>query len=116
MYIGYYDIDKFNISNEEKKTLRSLLELLEKHEYKQDKLEDFTHEELSNIFKITKCSPELQIEIWGNLPEKLVKDSINLEIFEEILENKFGNYINEIDKKSLVKLLNSSRYPTRSNG
>ncbi len=116
MYIGYYNIDKFNISNEEKKTLENFIELIEEYECKQDKLKDLTHEELSNIFKITKSSPKLQIEIWGNLHDEVVKDSKNLEIFKEVLENKFGNYINGIDKKALVELLNSSRYRTRIDG
>lgn len=116
MYIGYYNIDKFNISNEEKKTLENFIELIEEYECKPDKLKDLTHEELSNIFKITKSSPKLQIEIWSNLHDEIVKDSKNLEIFKEVLENKFGNYINEIDKKALVELLNSSRYRTRIDG
>ena len=40
----------------------------------------------------------------------------NIEIFESVLDNKFGEYINGVDKRALVKILNGSRSPSRSNG
>lgn len=107
------DINYLNISNEDKKKLKDFLVLLNENEH--DKLVCFTHEELRNIFKIVKSDPKLQIKIWRNLPQELVYDSENIEIFEDVLENKFGEYIHGIDKKALVKLLNSSRSPIRSN-
>ena len=117
MFIEYYnDIDYFKASNEEKKKLKDFLELLDKYKYEKDKLGDFTHEELSHIFEIAKSNPRLQIEIWRNLPNDVVNNAENLEIFEDVLENKFGEYMHRIDKKTLVKLLNSSRQLTRTNG
>lgn len=115
MLMDYYNnIDYFEVSNEEKKKLKDFLELLNKHE--QDKLGDFTHEELSHIFEIAKSNPKLQIEIWRSLPNDVVNNDENLDIFEDVLENKFGEYIHGIDKKALVKLLSNSRQPTRTNG
>lgn len=117
MFMDYYnDIDHFKVPNEEKKKLKDFLELLNKYKYERDKLGDFTHEELSHIFEIAKSNPKLQIEIWRSLPNDVVNNAENLEIFEDVLENKFGEYIHGIDKKSLVKLLNNSRQPTRTNG
>lgn len=117
MFIEYYDdIDHSSASNEDKKILKNFLELLDKYKYERDKLVDVTHEELSHIFEIAKVNPKLQIEIWCRLPNYLANNAENLEIFEDVLENKFGEYIYGIDKKALVELLNSSRYSTRSNG
>lgn len=112
----YYDIEYSKVSDEDKKILKDFLELLDKYKYEPDKLVSFAHEELSHIFEIAKIDPRLQIEIWHTLPNDVVNNAQNLEIFEGVLENKFGEYIHGIDKKSLVELLNSSRYPTRSNG
>jgi len=116
MFIEYYDnIEHSNISNEDKNTLKEVLESLDKYRYEQNKLVSFTYKELSRIFEIAKFNPRLQIEIWRSLPQELVNNSENLEIFEDVLENKFGEYIQGIDKKALVELLNNSRQPTRSN-
>ena len=117
MFIKYYDDMEYSkVSDEDKKTLEDFLELLDKYRYEPDKLRSFTYEELSHIFEIAKINPRLQIEIWRGLPNDVVNNAQNLEIFEEVLENKFGEYINGIDKKALVELLNSSRHPTRING
>lgn len=117
MFIEYYnDIEYSKISDEDKKILKDFLELLDKYRYEPDKLRSFTYEELSHIFEICKSNPRLQIEIWQNLPNDVVNNAQNLEIFEGVLENKFGEYIHGIDKKALVELLNSSRHPTRING
>lgn len=117
MFKEYYsEIDHFNFPNGDKEKLKNSLELLDKYKYEQDKLVGFTHEELRNIFETAKFNPKLQIEIWCSLPQELVDNSENTEIFGDVLENKFGEYIRGIDKNSLVKLLNSSRYPSRSNG
>lgn len=115
MFIEYYDnIEYSKVSDEDKKILKDFLELIDKYKYEPDKLANFTHEELTQIFEIAKINPRLQIEIWRSLPNDVVNNAQNLEIFEGVLENKFGEYIHGIDKKSLVELLNSSRYPTRS--
>ncbi len=115
MFIEYYDdIEYSKVSDEDKKILKDFLELLDKYKYEPDKLVSFTHEELSHIFEIAKVNPRLQIEIWRNLPKDTVNNAENLGIFEDVLENKFGEYIDGIDKRTLVELLNSSRYPTRS--
>ena len=117
MFIKYYDDMEYSkVSDEDKKTLEDFLELLDKYRYEPDKLRSFTYEELSHIFEITKINPRLQSEIWRSLPSDVVNNAQNLEIFEQVLENKFGKYIHGIDKESLVELLNSSRYPTRSSG
>lgn len=116
MYMGHYyrDIDQSIASIEDKKTLKNFLERLEKQA--QHQLIGLTYKELSSIFEIAKFNPSLQIEIWRMLPEEVVNNVENLRIFESVLENKFGEYIHEIDKKSLVELLNRSRFRTRSNG
>ena len=115
--LGYYkyEIDLANISDEDKKILKNFLELLDKYKYEPDKLTGVTHEKLSHVFEIAKFNSKLQIEIWQSLPKSVVKNPENLEIFEYVLENKFGEYIKGIDKKELVKLLNNSE-TYRSNG
>lgn len=112
MFIEYYD--DIEGSNEDKKILKDFIELLNKYRYEPDKLKDFTYEELSHIFEITKSNPRLQVDIWRGLPDDVVNNVENLEVFEDVLENKFGEYINGIDKKALVELLNTSRYGNRS--
>ena len=95
MFRDYYDnIDQSNVSNEDKQTLKNFLDLLDNYKYEPDKLVGLTHDTLSDIVNSTE----------------------NLGIFEDVLENKFGEYIHGIDKKTLVELLNGSRYPSRSNG
>ena len=54
--------------------------------------------------------------MWKMLPDDVVNDSENIEIFEEVLDNRFGEYIKEIDKRALVKILNGSRFDFRNNG
>ena len=54
--------------------------------------------------------------MWQMLPADIVNNSENIEIFENVLDNKFGKYINGIDKRALVKILNGSRSPSRSDG
>lgn len=116
MFIEYYDdIENSKVPNEDKKILKNFLELLDKYKYEQDKLVGFTNKELSHIFEIAKFNPLLQIEIWKSLPNDIVNNTANLEIFADVLKNKFGEYINGIDKKALVKMLNNSRLPTRIN-
>lgn len=117
MFIDYYDnIDHSNVSNEDKQTLKNFLDLLDNYKYEPDKLVGLTHDTLSHIFEIAKVNPRLQIEIWRSLPSNIVNSTENLGIFEDVVENKFGEYIHGIDKKALVELLNSSRGPSRSNG
>ena len=77
---------------------------------------NYTNEELNHIFQIAKISPRLQIEMWQMLPADIVNNPENIEIFESVLDNKFGEYINGVDKRALVKILNGSRSPSRSNG
>ena len=112
-YIDYLDNDE----------LKKFLELLDSYTSKDEErnvikrqLINLSIEELSKIFESAKNNPELQIEIWRVLPSELVKNPENSKVFEAILENKFGEYIQEIDKKELVKLLNSSREISRSTG
>ena len=83
---------------------------------KNKEISNYTNEELNHIFQIAKISPRLQIEMWQTLPDDIVNNSENIEIFEKVLDNKFGEYINGIDKRALVKILNGSRSQTRSNG
>lgn len=54
--------------------------------------------------------------MWQMLPADIVNNPENIEIFESVLDNKFGEYINGVDKRALVKILNGSRSPSRSNG
>ena len=97
MFIEYYaDIEYSKVSAQDKKILKDFLELLDKYKYEPNKLRNFTYEELSRIFEITKINPRLQIEIWRSLPNDVVNDARNLEIFEGVLANKFGEYINGI--------------------
>lgn len=106
MFIEYYDaIEHSNLSSEDKNTLKEFLELLGKYKYEPDKSSGFTNGELSHIFQIAKINPRLQIKIWRNLPDDIVNNDENLGIFENVLENKFGEYIHGIDKKSLVKYI-----------
>lgn len=115
MFIEYYDeIDSSKFSTQDKAMLKNFLELLDKYRYERDKLVAFTHDELSHIFEFAKINPRLQIEIWRGLPDDVVNNVENLGIFEDVLENKFGEYIKGIDKKALVNLLNTSRYANRS--
>lgn len=115
MFIEYYDaIEHSNVSSKDKKTLKDFLELLDKYEI--DKFPNYTNEELNHIFQIAKISPRLQIKMWQMLPDDIVDNSENIEIFENVLDNKFGEYINGIDKRALVKILNGSRGLSRSNG
>ena len=111
MLRDYYNVIKYsNISNEDKQELRNFLELLDNDKNESDKLINFNHDKLKNIFEIAKFDSRLQIEIWEALSDDVVDNPKNLEIFEDVLENKFGEYIDGIDKKTLVGLLNSSRY------
>lgn len=117
MFIEYYDaIEHSNVSSKDKKTLRDFLEALDKYKYEPDKFPNYTKEELNHIFQIAKVNPRLQIEMWQMLSDDIVNNPENVEIFEDVLDNKFGEYINGIDKRALVKILNGSRSPSRSNG
>jgi len=117
MFIEYYDaIERSSVSSKDKKTLKDFLELLDKYKFEPDKFSDYTNEELNHIFQIAKINPRLQIEIWQRLPADIVNNPENIEIFENVLDNKFGEYIAGIDKRALVKILNGSRGPSRSNG
>ena len=117
MFIIYYDVIKnSDMTNEEKKILNSFLEKCDKYKSKQDIFSDYTNEDIIYILKIAKVSPSLQIEIWQILPDDIVNSLGNTELFENILDNKFGEYIKEINKKALVKMLNNSRIESRSNG
>lgn len=106
----FYRIDRFEISNEKKKKLKDFLQLLDDNEI--DKIVKYTSAELNDIFEIAKYAPDLQINIWKELPQELVEKNENISIFESVLDNKFGEYINGVDKTSLVKILNSSRSQT----
>ena len=95
MFIEYYDaIERSNVSSKDKKTLKDFLELLDKYKYEPDKFLNYTNEELNHIFQIAKISPRLQIEMWQMLPTDIVDNPENIEIFENVLDNKFGEYIN----------------------
>lgn len=107
-------IEQSNLSSIDKKKLRDFIEVLNKHD--PDKFPNYTKEELKHIFQIAKISSRLQFEIWKMLPDDVVNDSENIEIFEEVLDNRFGEYIKEIDKRALVKILNGSRFDFRNNG
>ena len=116
MFIEYYDaIERSNISSKDKMALRVFLEKLDKHKYEPDTFPNYTNEELRHIFQIAKINSRLQIEIWQMLPNDIVNNPENVEIFEDVLDNKFGEYLNGIDKKALVKVLNGSRSISRSN-
>lgn len=110
-------------SDKNKQKLNSFLELLdsylktdEENSSLQKQLINISTQELSHIFELAKNNPELQIEIWRVLPDEIVDNPENSPIFEAVLDNKFGEYLQKIDKKELVKLLNSSRREFRSNG
>jgi hypothetical protein len=117
MFIEYYDaIERSNISSKDKKIFKDFLEALDKYKSEPDKFLGYTNEELKHIFLIAKNSPSLQIKIWQKLPTDIVNNPGNIEIFENVLDNKFGEYINGIDKRALVKMLNGSRTNSRTNG
>ena len=102
MYFGDYGTDELNISDKDRKTLEEFWE-------HSDKRLNCTKEELEHMFQIAETSPGLQIEMWLRLPDEIVDNPENEEIFEKILDNKFGDYIKGINKKTLIQLLNSSR-------
>ena len=117
MFIEYYDaIERSNVSSKDKKILKDFLELLDKYKYEPDKFSNYTNEELNHIFQIAKISPRLQNEMWQTLQDDIVNNSENIKKKKKVLDNKFGEYINGIDKRALVKILNGSRSQTRSNG
>lgn len=104
------DIENSGISDGEKEILKKFLEFVNENKYKLERLKGITHDELCSVFEIAKFNPKLQIEIWKILPDEVVNNPENLEIFEAVLQNKFGEYIQGIDKRELVELLNSSRH------
>ena len=117
-YIKYIDV-----SDNDKQRLKSFFELLDSYLETQgennsikSQLINLNTEELSYIFKIAKINPKLQIDIWRVLPSEIVDNPENSKIFEAVLDNKFGEYLQEIDKNSLVKVLNGSRERNRGNG
>lgn len=67
----FYRIDRFEISNEKKKKLKDFLQLLDDNEI--DKIVKYTSAELNDIFEIAKYAPDLQINIWKELPQELVE-------------------------------------------
>lgn len=110
-------------SDKNKQKLNSFLELLdgyiktdEENNSIKKQLISLSSQEISHIFELAKDNPELQIEIWRVLPDEIVDNPENYQLFEAVLDNKFGEYLQKIDKKELVKLLNSSRTESRSNG
>lgn len=112
-----------DVLDDDKQKLKSFLELLDSYlkthgenESIKNQLINLSTEELSNIFKIAKINPKLQIDIWRVLPSEIVDNPENSKIFEAVLDNKFGEYLQEIDKNALVKVLNGSRERNRSNG
>lgn len=109
-YDYFYKIDGFDISSEDKKKLKDFLRLIDEH--KQDELTNYTQTELNNIFEMAKSDPKLQIEIWLNLPQEFVEKKENINLFERVLDNRFGEYIQGVNKASLVKTLNDARIPT----
>lgn len=114
MFIDYYDtIERSSLSSEDKKTLMDFLKYLNKVKYEPDKLLNLTNEELNRVFQIAKINSKLQIEMWQMLPDEIVNDFENTKIFENVLDNRFGEYINGIDKSALLRVLNSSRLPSR---
>jgi len=72
-------------------------------------------QQLTQIFEWAKIDSKLQIELWQLLPYEKRNNPENSKIFEGILDNKFGDYIKDVNKKELVKLLSSSK-SERSNG
>ena len=122
MFIKYYDkISKSITKNEDKKFLKDVLERLDKYIGELEKLQDPTNEERNNLFKfnkeeinhlfeITNSDFTVQIEFWKALPEDFINNKENIEIFENVLENKFGEYISSVNKEQLVRLLNNSRF------
>ena len=110
MYINKYNEIKWNDrSKEEENKIKEFLETLDRFESDSDKFLGYLKE------NITQFNPKLQIEIWKFLPEDIVNNPENIEIFENVLDNKFGEYINGIDKKALVSILNASRTISRTN-
>lgn len=87
-------IEHSDLSSIDKKKLRDFIEVLNKHD--PDNFPNYTKEELKHIFQIAKISSKLQFEMWKMLPDDVVNDSENIEIFEEVLDNRFGEYIKEI--------------------
>lgn len=102
-------------SNEE---LRSFLELLQNYLYSEDseniekQLINLSNAELTHLFDIAKNNFNLQIDIWKILPKEIVEDPENSNVFENVLDNNFGEYLRGIDKGALVNLLNGSRQRT----
>ena len=114
MDIEYWNskIANYNISAEDRNSLQSFFELLkESQNSKEYELRRINKAELSHIFDIVKFNPKFQIEIWRALPDEITNNAQNSEIFEDVLGNKFGEYIRGIDKKALVELLNGSKEP-----
>ena len=114
-YYGIKDSKEYSkISDEEKEKLEDTVKLLDSYSYsyRASKLEDFTYDELRHIFEIAKICPKLQIEMWCKLTSNVADKPENIDILEDILENKFGEYIQGIDKKRLTEVLNGSRQPT----
>lgn len=113
-YIRY--IEYSDIVDDNKQKLKSFLELLdsyliqrEENDFPEKQLINLSTEELKHIFEIARINPELQIEIWRWLPSEIVDNPENSSIFETVLDNKFGEYLQGIDRKTLVKTLNRSR-------
>ena len=119
-----YEIARSDIIDEDKHQLNSFFKLvddyLRKHgendSLEKQQLINLNIEELKHIFEIVRINPELQIEIWCSLPSEIVDNPENSSIFESVLDNKFGEYLQGIDKKALVKVLNGSRGISRRNG
>ena len=110
MFGEYKDfIKSLNNDQERIKSFLKALEQYSKFNRMSDQLRNLNTEELEQIFKIVKGNPQLQIDIWATLPNEIVENSKNLRIFETVLDNKFGEYLQKINKKELVKILNGSR-------
>lgn len=110
------EIEKSGISDEEKEILKKFLAFINENKYQLERLKVLTHDELCRVFKIAEFNPKLQIEIWRILPYEVVNNPENSEIFEAVLQNKFGEYIKRINKRELVELLNNSRSITYAIG
>ena len=114
MFVEY--LESMKLSGDEQKYLKDFLELLDlylvKHnenDFPKKKLSIISKEELSYIFEIIKINPRLQIDIWNVLPDEIVNNPRNFSVFESVLDNKFGDYLQGINKELLIRLLNNSR-------
>lgn len=88
-----------NSTNEE---ITSLLETLVNYKSQSERSEI----SLNRKFEIASPNFELQIKLWEALPEKIRND--NIDILQDFIKSRFGDYLPENLDKSFFKNLNNS--------